>query len=368
MDGFWIRLPERPTVDGGLQKHLHDLISEKMPAFKTALRRAKRGQFVIAGFVYPDEVSWRGSVDDWIFLAVQVTQEEKHSRPASFAGHFIRADWGGEDAWLRRAPVLRPMRNKSVLLVGVGALGSPVAIHLARAGISRLHMVDCDHLQVGNTVRWALGWRFAGFDKIEAMKAFLADEYPYTKVEYTRTRLGIPIPHGVEFSDYKTMCSLVSGADLVIDASANQRVSHFLADLTAELRKPYLWLTTTPGAAGGVIGRIVPGGTEGCWHCYQHSLGDGTIRQPVDLGATDIQPAGCSLPTYVGAGIDSDEIALLASRLAVGTLCRGEAEGYADFPWDVAIADIAKEGMSIAPDWTPYKLDKNNSCAGCNAR
>lgn len=365
MDGFWIRLPERPEVNADLSKRLHDLISEKMPEFKAACRRAKRGQFVIAGFVYPDEVSWRESVDDWIFIAVPA----KHARPAIYKPHFIRADWGGEDAWLRRAPVLRPMRQKSVLLIGLGALGSPVAIHLARAGLAKLHMVDCDYLQVGNTVRWALGWRFAGFEKGEAMAAFLADEYPYTKVEQTRARLGMPIPTGEPFSDYEAMHSLVQDADLIIDASANQRVSHFLADLTTELKKPYLWLTTTPGAAGGVVGRIIPDATEGCWHCFQHSLGDGTtIRQPADLGAKDIQPAGCSQPTYVGAGIDSDEIALLASRLAVATLCRDDADGYADFFWDVAVADMAKEGMSIAPVWTEYKLTRNNSCAGCITR
>lgn len=368
LSGFWIRLPERPKVDDGLPKRLHDLISEKVPAFRTALRHAKRGQFVIAGFVYPDEVSWRQCIDDWIFIAAQVVQEEKRSRPASFAGHFIRADWGGEDAWLRRAPALRPMRQKSALLVGVGALGSPVAVHLARAGLSRLHLVDCDHLQVGNTVRWALGWRFAGFEKVEAMKAFMADEYPYTRIDFTRVRLGVPVLGEQPASDYDAMYSLVSAADIVIDASANQRVSHFLADLTTELQKPYLWLTTTPGAAGGVVGRVIPGTTDGCWHCFQHSLGDGTIRQPADLGAKDTQPAGCSQPTYIGAGIDSDEIALLGARLAVATLCRGGADGYADFSWDVAIADLARAGVSIAPDWTTHMLTRNKSCAGCNPK
>lgn len=366
MGGFWVRLRARPAVDGALPKRLHDLISEKVPAFKKAIRHAKRGEFVIAGFVYPDEVSWRKNADDWIFVALQITQEEKRSRPASFVPRFIRADWGGEDAWLRRAPALRPMRQKSALLVGVGALGSPVAVHLARAGLSRLHLVDCDHLQVGNTVRWALGWRFAGFEKAEAIKTFLADEYPYTRVNFTRARLGVSALGKEPASDYEAMYSLVNGADLVIDASANQRVSHFLADLTTELQKPYLWLTTTPGAASGVVGRIIPGTTEGCWHCFQRNLGDRTIRPPADLGAKDIQPAGCSQPTYIGVGIDSDEIALLGARLAVATLCRGEADGYADFPWDVAVADMAKEGLSIAPDWTPYALTRNKSCAGCN--
>ncbi|MFZ2170237.1 MAG: hypothetical protein WAW61_11440, partial [Methylococcaceae bacterium] len=156
--------------------------------------------------------------------------------------------------------------------------------------------------------------------------------------------------------------------DLIIDASASHRVSHFLADIAQELGKPYLWLTTTHGASGGVVGRIIPGKTDGCWHCFQHRLADGSIRLPADTGGEEIQPGGCSQPTFIGAGIDSDEIALLAARLAIATLSRGEPNGYPDFSWDVSIADMQRAGQSIVPDWTPYTLETSTTCTACNSR
>src|SRR3546814_1560625 len=82
-------------------------------------------------------------------------------RTAQAELRFIRTDWGCEQAWMTRAPSLAPIRARSALVVGLGSLGSPLTLHLARAGIGNLHLVDCDHLQIGNTVRWALGWQYA---------------------------------------------------------------------------------------------------------------------------------------------------------------------------------------------------------------
>src|SRR3546814_17399642 len=95
--------------------------------------------------------------------------------------------------------------------------------------------------------------------------------------------------------------------DIVIDSSANHRISYFLSYLTKELGKPYVWLTTTHGAAGGVVGRVVPSKTKGCWHCFQHGLFDKSIRLPANNGSAEVQPGGCSQPTFIGAGLDSED-------------------------------------------------------------
>ena len=365
MSGFWMRLPERPTVQNELEKHFVDLMSSNVPAFKKAIDTGKQGKVVLAGFVYPDETSWRTNEDDWIFLTVKIKREAKRSRPVLYQAQFIRADWGGEKAWMRRAPALRPLRTKSALLIGLGSLGSPLSIHLARAGIGKLDLVDHDYLQTGNSVRWALGWQYVGWHKAFAIADHMASEYPYTAAQAHDIHIGASSPP--DKSDYELIRSACMNADVIIDATANHRVSHFLADLAQELGKPYHWLTTTHGAAGGVVGRIIPGKTEGCWHCFQRRLADSSIRLPADAGSDEIQPGGCSQPTFIGAGIDSDEIALLASRLAVASLSAGEPDGYPDFQWDISIGDLNQAGNSIAPSWTPYNLKAHPDCSACNS-
>lgn len=366
LNGFWMRLPTRPCVTERekLEDHFLSLMRSKVPAFSKAVETAKRGQIIVAGFVYPDEVSWRRNADDWIFLAVRTQRESKGARPALVQRQFIRADWGGENSWTQRAPALRPLRSKSALVVGLGSLGSPLTLHLARAGIGNLHLMDCDYLQVGNTVRWALGWQYAGLHKASALAFHLLQEYPYTSAHQYGVRVGAPTPQGA-LSDYQLIRSVSEQMDLIVDATANHRVSHFLADLAQELGKPYLWLTTTHGASGGVVGRIRPGETAGCWHCYQRNLEDGVIRLPADSGTNEIQLGGCSQPTFIGAGIDSDEVSLLAARVAVATLCAGESNPYPDFLWDVAVGDFVRDGHSISPDWTPYPLKPNRGCTAC---
>uniref|UniRef100_UPI002ABDDE72 hypothetical protein n=1 Tax=Burkholderia diffusa TaxID=488732 RepID=UPI002ABDDE72 len=202
-----------------------------------------------------------------------------------------------------------------------------------------------------------------------ALASHIGNEYPYTTVRGCNLRIGVPsLPGDNRVSEYTILRQLATEADIVIDAAANHRVSHFLADLACELGKPYVWLTTTHGAAGGIVGRIRAGSSNGCWHCFLRGLEDKTIRLPADAGTDEIQPGGCSQPTFIGAGIDSDAIANLASRLAVATLCSVAHDGYPDFSWDVAVADIQREGMSIAPDWTTYVLAARQDCLVCSSR
>lgn len=360
VEGYWLRLPERPKVSS-----LEDLPAELLrkaeaaiAAFAKALRKAQKNKLFIVGFVYPDEVSWRATRDDWLFVALQITVGQKKSRNAQGKHALIRTDWAGRKALTRRAPFLSPLANKSVLVVGLGALGSPLTLQLARAGVGELHLLDSDYLQVGNTVRWAMGWEYAGLDKASALAWRLGLDHPYTKV----LRYGCRI--GQHRGDHDLVQQLVNKVDLVIDATAAHRVSHYLADQCWHLRKPYLWLTTTPGSAGGVVGRGLPGSTN-CWHCFQRAMTDGRIRLPQDGGTSDVQPGGCSQPTYIGAGLDSDEVSLQASRLAVATLCRGAPDAYPDFAWNGAVVDLIRNGSLVAPEWTTYTWAAHPDCSNC---
>ena len=42
------------------------------------------------------------------------------------------------------------LKSSSVILVGVGGIGSPAALHLAAAGVGRLGLVDSDTVELSN--------------------------------------------------------------------------------------------------------------------------------------------------------------------------------------------------------------------------
>ena len=362
--GFWVRLNQRPTL--GREAPADDFMRvfrEVSPALDEALRRAPVGKVLVAGLLFPDEVSWRQQQEDWLFMAVRVRRRSPGKLP-DISQFFLRTDWGGDKAWLQRAPALTPMRKKSALIVGLGTLGSVVAIQLAKSGIRHLELLDRDHLQIGNTIRWALGWQFAGSSKLSALADYITRSYPRTGIGSNNVHIGLPAKLG-DRTDYERLQELSASVDLVIDASANYRVSHFLADLCWTIAVPYIWLTTTPGAAGGVVGRVIPATGNGCWHCFQRALADASINLPTDLGEPLLQPGGCSQPTFIGAGLDSDEVSLLAARLAAATLCRGSEGAYADFSWNVGVVNLREIGASLATMWTTYPLSRHPDCLAC---
>jgi molybdopterin/thiamine biosynthesis adenylyltransferase len=101
------------------------------------------------------------------------------------------------------------LRRASVLVVGVGALGSPVATYLAAAGVGRIGLVDDDAVEPSNLARQFLHFTpDVGVPKAESAAAKLRFLNPDVVIEPYRVRL-----------DRDNAAGLVAGQDLVVDCS-----------------------------------------------------------------------------------------------------------------------------------------------------
>jgi hypothetical protein len=163
------------------------------------------------------------------------------------------------------------------------------------------------------------------------------------------------------------LMGFLEGVDLIYDATAEFGVQQFLADVARESSIPYVCVWTYPGAWGGLVARIDPGTTEGCWHCLRKMLEDGKIPYPPSDPTGNLQPAGCADPTFTGAGFDLTWIASSAVRMAVGSITEGQQGGYPRGNWDVLVLQTRdKSGAPIPPSSREFKLRRHPDCPRCS--
>jgi sulfur-carrier protein adenylyltransferase/sulfurtransferase len=85
----------------------------------------------------------------------------------------------------------KKLKNSSVLIVGAGGLGSPMAIYLAAAGIGKIGFVDFDDVEESNLHRQILyKTENVGRNKTTVAQEYLHALNPFIDVKIYNTRLG----------------------------------------------------------------------------------------------------------------------------------------------------------------------------------
>jgi adenylyltransferase/sulfurtransferase len=98
-----------------------------------------------------------------------------------------------------------------VLIIGMGGLGSPIAMYLAAAGIGHLVLVDDDVVELSNLQRQiAHGTPDIGLSKVESAKQTLEYLNPEIKITTYAERL-----------EDKKLSDEIAAADIVIDGTDN---------------------------------------------------------------------------------------------------------------------------------------------------
>jgi molybdopterin/thiamine biosynthesis adenylyltransferase len=154
--------------------------------------------------------------------------------------------------WSERAQLA--LHGADVLVVGAGALGSPVATYLTGAGVGRLGIVDADTVELSNLHRQHLHYTpDVGVAKAHSAAAKLGFLNPGVLVEAYQVRL-----------EAANAAGLVEGHDLVVDCSDSFATRYAVNAACCA--------AGTPLVEGGVLGTsglvmaIRPGETA-CYRC-----------------------------------------------------------------------------------------------------
>ncbi len=125
----------------------------------------------------------------------------------------------------------RRIRNTSVLCIGAGGLGSPIAMYLAAAGIGKLGIVDFDTVDYSNLQRQILhSDADVGVSKADSAKASINALNPNVEVVLHKTRISA-----------ENALDLIRPYDIVVDGTDNFPTRYLTNDACVLLGKPNVY-------------------------------------------------------------------------------------------------------------------------------
>lgn len=123
------------------------------------------------------------------------------------------------------------LKAASVLLIGAGGLGSPLALYLAAAGVGRIGIVDFDVVDFSNLQRQVLhGTPDVGRSKLQSARDRLQAINPDVRLDLYETRLSAA-----------NALSIFQPYDIVIDGTDNFPTRYLVNDACVLLGKPNVY-------------------------------------------------------------------------------------------------------------------------------
>jgi molybdopterin/thiamine biosynthesis adenylyltransferase len=215
------------------------------------------------------------------------------------------------------------LKNKRVLIVGLGSFGSQIAIELAKAGVGSFSLVDFDRVELHNLSRHTATVRDLGRLKTNVIAEAVHGKNPYARVDKFPVNVNEDLP---------LLYDEVEKADLVICATDNNTSRFNISKALVEKGKVGIFGRAVTRAEGGDVFRYRPGGP-----CYCCLVGAGNLQEEEisDVAsarrdgriAAYVSPEDAEAMVQVGLSSDIAPICNMMVKLALVELSRGTESG-----------------------------------------
>ena len=221
------------------------------------------------------------------------------------------------------------LTKSRVLIIGLGGLGSPVAMYLAASGIGELVLCDSDNVDLTNLQRQTIhNTETIGMSKVQSATKAIAKINPEISV--------VPIQ---EYVDEKRLQELIREVDIVIDASDNFATRHTINQVCVTYKKPLV-----SGSAIRFNGQIsvfdLSNSASPCYHCLFSKDGSNEDMHCATMGVFS------PLVGIIGCMQAAEVIKIL---LNIGKTLNGRL--------------MLLDGLTM--EWRSIKLNKDPECTIC---
>jgi molybdopterin/thiamine biosynthesis adenylyltransferase len=218
---------------------------------------------------------------------------------------------------LRAGPDAETLENRAVLVFGVGAVGSQVALLLARSGLGHLVIVDDGRLRPGDVVRHAAGSWLVGEHKVTAVDLMASAYAPWTMVK----------PVEVTTWNPEQIRSIVGRFDLVIDTTG---LAAFTSMLSLICEQEGASLVSGALYRGGSVARIRRQAAADDTPISARADDPAYLTIPIATDEELVFEPGCSAPVNNASPIAVASVAALAAGVAIDSLA-----GRNDYPSEI---------------------------------
>lgn len=309
--GRWYRLSEEPPpvqntaeLQQLLARHGHPVDLSKRPRLTRDL----------LGVVFPD-----AAMQEERFLMFDLGVKSKNVQSEVGKGWRVRSPQTyivSHEELFRRLEGVRDvarLEDRRVVCFGLGAIGSPLALALAREGVADFMLCDPDTLRPGNIIRHALDLMSVGQFKAEAVESALARINPFLRTAVETKSLTNPDMISARLRD----------SDLALLAIGDDLREELIGEIIATSEQPQpLILVRILHAGDAFRVALVRPGIDACLQClveYQTEGHADWIPVPAaDL--PDVYDTGCAAPARPGAGLTGQQAALFAAARALEVL------------------------------------------------
>jgi hypothetical protein len=266
--GIWVRLKETPVLPPwqapanlgelrGICRSQNVDLDEIILKTSPKIRDGKR-HFLLVGFSIPINHGDPPSRMHWQALRLPILSYGKKTKEGfrpkergyrqrdmmQILRDDLRLNWIQSENWdseqiSTRGRLSPPLIEKSVLLIGAGALGSSLAEILTRQGVQDLTICDPDVLQVGNLTRHTLTLSNLNVNKAQSMAARLNLSLPQSRV------LAIPESFPQGETNYQ---EIFQGSQVIIDSTGSDEVLYELDRFAWNEEKEFYSLSLGYGA------------------------------------------------------------------------------------------------------------------------
>ena len=271
------------------------------------------------------------------------------------------------------------LKDKRVMIVGLGSFGSQIAIELAKAGVGNFALMDFDRVELHNLSRHTATVRDLGRLKTNVIEDAILGKNPYAKVEKYPVNINEDLP---------LLYEQVEKADLVICATDNNTSRFNLSKALVEKGKVGIFGRAITRAEGGDVFRYRPGGP-----CYCCLVGEGDLQEEeiTDVAsarrdgriAAYVSPEDADAMVQVGLSSDIEPICNMMVKLSLLELSRDRESGISslenELTYDYYMWANRRErhfanwkplpnagGYPTILRWYGAKIEKEKDCPICS--